>query len=48
LPILAETVLKEKIGDQKQIKHNFIETKEAHVWRNWRDYLADFTPRLFQ
>ena len=34
--------------DQKQIKHNFIETKEAHVWRNWRDYLADFTPRLFQ
>ena len=34
--------------DQKQIKHNFVETKEAHVWRNWRDYLADFTPRLFQ
>jgi enterochelin esterase family protein len=34
--------------DQKQIKHVFIETKEAHVWRNWRDYLADFTPRLFR
>jgi enterochelin esterase-like enzyme len=34
--------------DQKKIKHTFVETKEGHVWRNWRDYLADFTPRLFR
>jgi enterochelin esterase-like enzyme len=34
--------------DQKKIKHTFVETKEAHVWRNWRDYLADFAPRLFR
>jgi enterochelin esterase family protein len=34
--------------DQKGIKHTFVETKEAHVWRNWRDYLADFAPRLFR
>ena len=34
--------------DGKKIKHTFVETKEAHVWRNWRDYLADFAPRLFQ
>lgn len=34
--------------DQKQIKHTFVVTKEGHVWRNWRDYLADFAPRLFR
>ena len=34
--------------DQKEIRHTFVETKEGHVWRNWRDYLADFAPRLFR
>ncbi|MEO8098418.1 MAG: alpha/beta hydrolase-fold protein [Acidobacteriota bacterium] len=34
--------------DQKGIKHTFTLTKEGHVWRNWRDYLVDFTPRLFR
>jgi enterochelin esterase family protein len=34
--------------DQKKIQHTFVETKEGHVWRNWRDYLADFAPRLFR
>jgi enterochelin esterase-like enzyme len=34
--------------DQKKLKHTFVETKEGHVWRNWRDYLADFAPRLFR
>ena len=37
-----------QILDQHQIKHNFVETEEWHVWRNWRDYLADFAPRLFR
>jgi enterochelin esterase-like enzyme len=34
--------------DQHHINHKFVETEEWHVWRNWRDYLADFTPRLFR
>jgi enterochelin esterase family protein len=34
--------------DQKGIAHKFVETDGAHVWANWRDYLADFAPRLFQ
>jgi S-formylglutathione hydrolase FrmB len=34
--------------DQRKINHKFIQTEEWHVWRNWRDYLADFVPRLFQ
>ena len=34
--------------DQKKIVHMFVETKEGHVWRNWRDYLIEFAPRLFR
>ena len=33
-------------------KHNFDvvykETSGAHTWDNWRDYLREFTPQLFQ
>ena len=32
---------------EKGVAHTFVETGGAHVWRNWRDYLVDFTPRLF-
>ncbi len=34
--------------DQRGVKHTFTLTKEGHVWRNWRDYLVDFAPRLFR
>ena len=34
--------------DQKTITHTFVPTGGAHVWANWRDYLADFAPRLFR
>lgn len=34
--------------ERKGIRHNFVETGEAHVWRNWRDYLVDFVSRLFR
>lgn len=37
-----------QVLDEHQIKHTFVETEEWHVWRNWRDYLADFAPRLFR
>lgn len=30
------------------IKHTFIPSEEGHVWRNWRNYLADFVPQLFR
>jgi enterochelin esterase family protein len=32
----------------KKIKHTFSPGEEGHVWRNWRDYLADFAPKLFR
>ncbi len=32
---------------RRQIKHTFAPSEEGHVWRNWRDYLAEFAPQLF-
>jgi enterochelin esterase family protein len=34
--------------DKHQIKHTFVPSEEGHVWRNWRNYLADFAPKLFR
>ncbi len=34
--------------DKHEIKHTFAPSEEGHVWRNWRNYLADFTPQLFR
>lgn len=31
-----------------QIHHTFAPSEEGHVWRNWRNYLADFAPQLFR
>jgi beta-lactamase class A/enterochelin esterase-like enzyme len=30
------------------IRHQFTASAEGHVWRNWRDYLAELTPMLFR
>jgi enterochelin esterase family protein len=30
------------------IKHSFTASEEGHMWRNWRDYLTEFTPQLFR
>ncbi|HXE64983.1 MAG TPA: alpha/beta hydrolase-fold protein [Bryobacteraceae bacterium] len=38
----------DKLLNERKVKHTFVETEEWHVWRNWRDYLADFAPRLFR
>jgi enterochelin esterase family protein len=38
----------DKILTDRNVKHTFVETGEWHVWRNWRDYLADFAPRIFR
>jgi len=34
--------------EKHQIRHTFAPSEEGHVWRNWRNYLADFTPQLFR
>ena len=34
--------------EKHRIKHRFAPSEEGHVWRNWRNYLADFAPQLFR
>jgi len=34
--------------DKHQIHHTFAPSEEGHVWRNWRNYLADMAPQLFR
>lgn len=34
--------------DQQGIKHVYNESAGGHTWINWRRYLEDFVPRLFQ
>jgi beta-lactamase class A/enterochelin esterase-like enzyme len=37
-----------EILDKHQVRNQFVASEEGHVWRNWRDYLAEFTPQLFR
>lgn len=34
--------------DRFHIRHVYRETDGGHTWLNWREYLADFAPRLFR
>jgi enterochelin esterase family protein len=34
--------------DKYGVKHVYNESGGGHTWVNWRDYLADFAPRLFR
>ena len=34
--------------DKHGVRNLFVPSEEGHVWRNWRDYLADLAPRLFR
>lgn len=39
--------LREKL-DEHDFDYVYNETGGGHTWANWRDYLADFAPRLFK
>jgi enterochelin esterase family protein len=34
--------------DKHQVRNTFVPSEEGHVWRNWRNYLADLAPQLFR
>ncbi|WDF74862.1 alpha/beta hydrolase [Novosphingobium sp. KACC 22771] len=36
------------VFDRFGIAHVYHESEGGHTWMNWRDYLADFAPRLFK
>ncbi len=33
--------------DQRGHKYTYVETEGGHIWRNWRIYLTQFVPKLF-
>lgn len=37
-----------KMLDEKGYKYTYYETGEGHIWKNWRIYLTEFAPLLFQ
>ena len=34
--------------DEHQVRHVFVASVEGHVWRIWRNNLADFATRIFK
>lgn len=36
-----------KMLDEKGYKYTYYETGEGHIWKNWRIYLTEFAPLLF-
>ena len=37
-----------KILDDNGYPYTYVETPEGHIWKNWRIYLSEFAPQLFQ
>lgn len=37
-----------KMLDEKGYPYEYHESEGGHIWRNWRDYLVIFAPRLFK
>lgn len=37
-----------KLLDAKGYKYEYYENEDGHIWKNWRIYLAEFTPKLFK
>ena len=33
--------------DEKGYKYEYFETGGGHIWKNWRIYLSEFAPKLF-
>ena len=34
--------------DEKGYPYKYYESGDGHIWRNWRIYLTEFAPLLFQ
>lgn len=43
----ANVEYREKL-DGMGMKYEYVESEGGHTWRNWRVYLSDFAPKLFQ
>lgn len=38
----------QKLLDEKGYPYEYFENEDGHIWRNWRIYLTEFTPKLFK
>ncbi len=38
--------IREKL-DAMGMKYTYRQSKEGHIWKNWRIYLSEFVPLLF-
>ena len=36
-----------KVLDENGFNYEYYETGEGHIWKNWRIYLTEFVPKLF-
>ncbi len=43
----ANKEFREKL-DKMGMKYEYVESEGGHIWRNWRVYLTQFAPQLFQ
>lgn len=34
--------------DRLEMPYEYVESEGGHTWKNWRDYLTEFAPKLFQ
>jgi len=37
-----------KMLDTNKYPYTYFETREGHIWKNWRIYLSEFAPQLFK
>jgi len=43
----ANTAFRKQL-DQMDMPYEYMETEGGHIWRNWRVYLSEFVPLLFE
>lgn len=46
--LMNDNVKFRELLDKKGYKYEYFETGEGHIWKNWRIYLTEFTPKLFK
>lgn len=43
-----QNTLLHQFMDEHQHKHRFHKSDSGHEWKNWKDYLTIFLPKLFR
>ena len=46
--LYEENVMLRRHFDEKGYPYEYYESEDGHIWKNWREYLTIFVPRLFK